>query len=153
VEVHLIERNIVDGGLCLAQEFEGPERKCARIGWQRRLVQDFADHRQGTAVLVRRTRRVFVVMRVFVIMMMVIVIMIARMIVRRVGVVAIHQHARFSRADAASVYGIKDECCAEAEGRGGLLEERGRDASVDQGAEEHVSTEPGEAFEIANAHG
>jgi hypothetical protein len=33
-----------------------------------------------------------------------------------------------------------------------LLEERGRDASVDQGAEQHVSTEPGEAFEIANTH-
>jgi hypothetical protein len=98
-------------------------------------------------------RRVFVVMRVFVIMMMVIVIMTVRMIVRRVDVVAIHEHARFSRADAASVNGIKDEGRAEAEGRGGLLEERGRDASVDEGAEQHVSTEPGEAFEIANAHG
>jgi hypothetical protein len=153
VEVHLIERDIVDGGFRLAQEFEGTERKCARIGWQRRVVQDFADHRQGTAVLVRRTRRVFVVMRVFVIMMMVIVIMTIRMIVRRVRVVAIHEHARFSRADATSIYGIKDKGCAEVERRGGLLEERGRDASVDEGAEQHVSTEPGEAFEIANAHG
>jgi hypothetical protein len=153
VEVHLIERDIVDSGLRLAQEFEGTERKCTRIGWQRPLVQNFANHRQGTAVLVRMTRRVFVVMRMFVIMMMVIVIMIVRMIVRRVRVVAIHQHARFARADAASIYGIEDECSAEAEGRGGLLEERGRDASIDEGTEQHVSTEAGEAFEIANAHG
>jgi hypothetical protein len=89
----------------------------------------------------------------FMIIMMVIVIVTVRMIVRHVGLVAIHQHAHFSRADAASVNGIKDESRAEAEGRGGLLEERGRDASVDEGAEQHVSTEPGEAFEIANAHG
>ena len=50
---------------------------------------------------------------------------VAIMIARRVGVVTIHQHARFSRTDAAAIYGIEDEGCAEIEGRGGLLEERG----------------------------
>ena len=75
------------------------------------------------------------------------------MIVLRVGILAADQHARLARADAAAIYGIKDEGCAEVERRGGLLQERGRDASVDEGAEQHVSTEPGEAFEIANAHG
>ena len=97
------------------------------------------------------------------VMMIVVVIMRMDMIVRRVGVVAVmivlrvgiiaaDQHARFSRADAAAIYGVEDEGRAEIEGRGGLLEERGRDASVDQGTEQHVTAEPGKAFEIANAH-
>jgi hypothetical protein len=34
-----------------------------------------------------------------------------------------------------------------------LLEEFGRDAGVEQGAEEHVTAEAGKAFEIANTHG
>jgi hypothetical protein len=77
---------------------------------------------------------------------------VAVMIVRRVGFVAVDKYARLACADAAAIYGIEDEGCAEIEGRGGLLEERGRDAGFDQGAEQHVSTEPGEAFEIANTH-
>jgi hypothetical protein len=58
-----------------------------------------------------------------------------------------------ARADATAVYGVEDKGCAEVEKGGGLLQERGRDASVDEGAEQHVSTEPGEAFKITNAHG
>jgi hypothetical protein len=77
---------------------------------------------------------------------------VAVMIVLRVGIIAADQHARFSRTDAAAIYGIEDEGRAEIEGCGGLLEKRGRDAGVDQGTEQHVSTEPGEAFEIANTH-
>jgi hypothetical protein len=74
-------------------------------------------------------------------------------IVRCVGFVTVDQHARFAGADAAAVYRIEDEDCAEIEGRGRLLKERNGDAGVDQGAEEHVTAEAGEAFEIANAHG
>ncbi len=94
--------------------------------------------------------RGFVVVRMRVIVMMMIVV---AMIVRRVGFVAVDQHMGFARADAAAIYGIEREGCAEIERRGGLLEERGGDASIDQGAEQHVSADAGEAFEIADAHG
>jgi hypothetical protein len=106
---------------------------------------------------------VIVIVRVSVIMMMVGVFMrmgmivrgigfVAVMIVRRVGILAVDEHACLARADAAAIHGLEDEGCAEIEGHGGLLEERRRDTSVDEGAKQHVSTEPGKAFEIANTH-
>ena len=82
----------------------------------------------------------------------IVVVVMAVVIVGRVGILAVDEDAGFARCDAASIYGIEDEGCAEMEGRGGLLEESGGDAGVDQGAEEHVSAEAGEAFEITNAH-
>ena len=96
-------------------------------------------------VLVIVAMHVLVAVRVFV-MMVELVFMRMGMIVLRVGILAANQHARLARADAAAVYGIKDEGCTEVERGGGLLQEGRRDASVDEGAEQHVSTEPGEAF-------
>jgi hypothetical protein len=100
--------------------------------------------------------RVFVVMRMLVIMrvrvMMVLVVLVMRVLVRCVGVMAADEYAGLARGDAAAVYGIKDKGCAEVERRGGLLKQCRRDAGVDQGAEQHVSAEAGEAFEITNAH-
>ncbi len=86
-------------------------------------------------------------------MVLVIMFVCRRMIVRRVGFPAVNHYAGFARADAAAVYGFKGERCAEIERRGGLLQQRGRDAGADEGAEQHVSTDAGEAFEIADAHG
>src|ERR1700733_9940662 len=171
--MYLIEWRIVDGGLSLAEELEGSKGERAGIGCERRFIENLADGREVAAVLVCMAGPVLVIVRMFV-MLIVVVIMgmgmivrgigfvavmtvrrvavVAVMIVLRVGIIAADQHARFSRADAATIYGIEDEGRAEIEGRGGLLEERGRDAGVDQGAEQHVSTEPGEAFEIANTH-
>ena len=154
VKMYLIEWHIVDGGLGFAEQLEGAECERASIGGQRRRLQDVANGRQVAAVLMDRRRRGFMVVRMrMIVMMVVIVFMRVGMIVGRVGFVAIDQHASLARADAAAIYGIKGEGCAEVERGGGLLEERGRDAGVDQGAEEHVSAEAGEAFEIANAHG
>jgi hypothetical protein len=87
--------------------------------------------------------------------MMVVVIMFVRvgMIGRSISVVAVDQYTDLAGADAAAVYGFEGEGCAEVERGSGLLEELGRDTSVDQGTEEHVSAEAGEAFEIANVHG
>ena len=177
--MYLIEWRIVDGGLSLAEELEGSKGERAGIGCERRFIEDLADGREVAAVLVCMAGPVLVIVRMFVavrvfVMMIVVVIMgmgmivrgigfvavmtvrrvavVAAMIVLRVGIIAADQHARFSRADAAAICGIEDEVCAEIEGRGGLLEERGRDASVDQGTEEHVTAEPGKAFEIANTH-
>ena len=111
--------------------------------------------------------RMSVVVRVWVIVMMVImivrvgvgmvvrgvvIVVVAVVVVGRVGILAIDENTGFARCDAASIYGIEDEGCAEMEGRGGLLEESGGDAGVDQGAQEHVSAEASEAFEITNAH-
>jgi hypothetical protein len=77
----------------------------------------------------------------------------AIMIVGGVGVLTFHQHASFARGDATAVDGIKDECRAQVECRGGLLKKRGRDTGVDESAEEHVPAEAGKAFEIADTHG
>jgi hypothetical protein len=159
VEVHLIEGNIVDGGFGVAQELERAKSECASLGQQRRGLQDGADGRQVAAMLVRMSGSVYVVMRVRMIVIMIVGVgmvvrcVVAAVIVRRVGIVAADEHARFAGADAAAVYRIEDEGCAEIECGGGLLKKRNGDAGVDQGAEEHVTTEAGEAFEIANAHG
>src|SRR3954454_19075218 len=68
----------------------------------------------------------------------------AVMIMERVGFAAVEEHSGLARADAAAIYRIEDQGCAEIEGRGGLLEQRGRYAGVDKGAEQHVATEAGE---------
>src|SRR6476646_9965851 len=70
-----------------------------------------------------------------------------------VSVMAFDQHARFARAAAAAIYGFKDESCTEVEGCGRFLEQRGGDAGGGQGAEQHVTAQTGEAFEIADTHG
>jgi hypothetical protein len=94
----------------------------------------------------------FVMMRMRMIVRGVVVLVVAVVIAGRVGIVTIDQHAGFARADAAAIYRIEDEGRGEIEGRGRLLQERGRDAGVDQGAEQHVSAKAGEAFEIADTH-
>jgi hypothetical protein len=142
--MHLINGNIVDGGFGLAEKLEGAKGERASLGWERGVVKDFADGRQVVAVLMGMARRVLVVVRMFVIMgMRVIMIMRVGMVVRgvvvvviagRIGFVTIDEHASFARCDAAAVYGIEDESRGEIEGRGGLLEERGGDAGVNQGA-------------------
>jgi hypothetical protein len=75
------------------------------------------------------------------------------MIVSRIRVLSIHQHAGFLRRDAAAIYGLEDKGCAEVERGGGLLQEFRRGAGADERAQEHVSAETGKAFEMANAHG
>jgi hypothetical protein len=53
VKMYLIEWHIVDGGFRLAEKLESAEREEARIGGERRFVQDFADGRQVAAVVMR----------------------------------------------------------------------------------------------------
>jgi hypothetical protein len=107
----------------------------------------------------RMAGRGFVIVRVFVMMVLVIMeglfIMIMRvgMIVRRVGFMAVDEHAGLARADAAAIDGFKDQGCAQVERRRRLLEQRGRDTGADEGAEQHVPAQAGEAFEIADTHG
>jgi hypothetical protein len=154
MKMYLIQWHIVDGGFGFAEKFEGAERECAGLVRQRRVVENFANSRQIAAVLMRVIRGVFVIMRVRMIVMMLMLVFVRMgMIVRRIGFVAADQYTDLAGADAAAVYGFEGEGCAEVERGSGLLEELGRDTSVDQSAEEHVSAEAGEAFEIANAHG
>ena len=79
--------------------------------------------------------------------------MVMVMIAWGVGVVTIHQHTSLTRGDAAAIHGLKDQGRSQVECRGGLLEERRRDADVDESAEQHVAAEAGKAFEIADTHG
>jgi hypothetical protein len=102
------------------------------------MVQDVADGRQIAAVLMC--------------VMVATLVMVIMMRIGRIGFMAVDRHSRFLRADAAAIYRFKGERRAEIEGRGGFGEERGRDAGIDQGAEEHIAADAGEAFEIADTH-
>ncbi len=150
--MYLIQWHIVDGGFGFAEELEGAECEVASLRRQWRRLQNGANGGQVAAVAMDRIQRGFMVVRMRMIVMMMVVIMRVGMIARRVGFVAVDPHMSFARADAAAVYRIEGEGCAEIERGSGLLKKFRRDAGVDQGAEEHVTAEAGEAFEIANAH-
>jgi hypothetical protein len=133
--MYLIEWHIVDGGFSGTEELKGAKGEGASLGGQRCVVKDFADGGQGAAVFA-------------IVMAMVRV----GMVVRRVGITIADQDAGFARGDTAAIHGFEAEGCAEIERGGGLLEERGGNTGIDESAEEHVSTQAGEAFEIADAH-
>ena len=65
---------------------------------------------------------------------------------------AVNPDVNFRGGDPAA-HDFRDfQSCADTQGRYGLLEQFRRNPSVDQGAEEHVAADPGEAFEVGNPH-
>ena len=112
----LVEGDIVDGGFGLAEEFEGTEREGACLGRERRSVEDLANGRQVTAVLVRMLLlvpvRLLVRVRMIVRVGMVVRGVMAVVIVGCLGIVAIDEHACLAGCDAAAIYRIEDEGCA-----------------------------------------
>jgi hypothetical protein len=69
-----------------------------------------------------------------------------------VGEMTVLQHVHFCAADATPINGFDLQACAELERQGRLHQHRGWNTGVEQGAEEHVAGDPGEAFEISDAH-
>ena len=61
------------------------------------------------------------------------------------GETAVLENMDLGGGDAAAVYGFELQACVDVEGSGGVLEHMFGDAGVDQGAEEHVAGDPGEA--------
>jgi hypothetical protein len=59
----------------------------------------------------------------------------------------------FGAGDSAAVYFLDLERGAEVEGGGGFVEDGGVDAGVEEGSEEHVAADAGEAIEVGDAHG
>src|SRR5882757_1051993 len=59
----------------------------------------------------------------------------------------------FCAGDSAAIDLFYLEAGVEIEGEGGLVEDRGIEAGVDEGSEEHVTTDAGEAVEVGDAHG
>ncbi len=59
----------------------------------------------------------------------------------------------FGAGDAAAVDLFDFEGRAEVEGGGGVVEDLRVEAGVDEGSEEHVATDAGEAVEVGDAHG
>ena len=70
-----------------------------------------------------------------------------------VGEVVAFEDMDFAGGDAAAVYFLDFEGGVEVEGGGGLVEDLGVDSGVDEGSEEHVATDAGEAVEVGDAHG
>src|ERR1700690_3592599 len=64
----------------------------------------------------------------------------------------IHDHIDFGRGDAAAVYFRNFQARANVQGGYGFFEKSGRDSGVDEGSEEHVAADAGEAVEVGNAH-
>jgi hypothetical protein len=151
--MYLIEWHVVDGCFGLAKELKGAECERAGIGRQRRSIQNGADGGQGAAVPMLVI--VLVIDRMVVAVMMVFMTLLRRLgiIVGRIGVLSVDQHAGFLRGDTAAIDGLEDEGRAKVERGGRVLKEFRRNTSVNQSTEEHVSTKAGKTFEIANAHG
>ncbi len=59
----------------------------------------------------------------------------------------------FCGGDSAAVDFFYLEGGVEIEGGGGLVEDGGIEAGVDEGSEKHVTTDAGEAVEVGDAHG
>ena len=59
----------------------------------------------------------------------------------------------FGAGDAAAVDLFDLEGGAEVEGGGGVVEDLRVEAGVEEGSEEHVATDAGEAVEVGDAHG
>ena len=59
----------------------------------------------------------------------------------------------FGAGDAAAVYLFDLEGGSEVEGGGGIVEDLRVEAGVEEGSEEHVTTDAGEAVEVGDAHG
>jgi hypothetical protein len=70
-----------------------------------------------------------------------------------VGEVVAEHDVDFGAGDAAAVDFFDLESGAEVEGCGGVVEDLGVDSGVDEGAEEHVAADAGEAVEIGDTHG
>lgn len=68
------------------------------------------------------------------------------------GQVCAVEDVDFGGGDSAAVYFFDFEGRAEIEGGGGFVEDLGVYSGVDEGSEEHVATDAGEAVQIGDAH-
>ena len=69
------------------------------------------------------------------------------------GQLAAFEDVDFGAGDAAAVDFFDFEGRAEVEGGGGVVEDLRIEAGVEEGSEEHVATDAGEAVEVGDAHG
>ncbi len=69
------------------------------------------------------------------------------------GEVVAFEDMDFGAGDAAAVYGLDAEGGVKVEGCGGLVEDARGDAGFEEGSEEHVAGDAGEAVEIGEALG
>ena len=69
------------------------------------------------------------------------------------GQLAVFEDLDFGAGDAAAVDFFDFEGRAQVEGGGGVVEDLRVEAGVEEGSEEHVTTDAGEAVEVCDAHG
>lgn len=69
------------------------------------------------------------------------------------GELAVFEDVYFGAGDAAAIDFFDLEGRSEVDGGGGVVQDLRIEASVEEGTEEHVATDAGEAIEVGDAHG
>ena len=106
-------------------------------------------------VIVTVVMVMMVIIMVVIVAMSVIVLVLVRMCVRACGFGRLAfggQDIDFCGVDAAAVDAVQIEMNAEVERVDGSLENRDRNAGIDERGEKHVSADAGEAVEIDDLH-
>ncbi len=179
VEVDLFDVYVVDFGFAGAEEFEGLDGGGFDFGGEAGGLDEFADDGEGAAVgviviMTVALVRFFVGVGVagfvevlgfgcvvgvgfggaLVLEVSVVCVGVGEVVdVRVFGQLAVFEDVDFGAGDAAAVDFFDFEGGAEVEGGGGVVEDLRVEAGVEEGSEEHVATDAGEAVEVGDAHG
>jgi len=78
---------------------------------------------------------------------------IVRVLMSRLGDVAVIEHVNFRSRDAAAVHLLNAQRRADIEGAHGLFKHGRGNARIEQGTQKHVAGSTGKAFEISETHG
>jgi len=99
----------------------------------------------------RSVRMPGIVMMMVVCMRMMMVVALCRFVLR-FGAFSIHEHVNPGCRDAAAIDAADAQLSADVERGNRALQQIFADAGMKQGAEDHVSADSGETFEISNTH-
>src|SRR6266702_6885764 len=172
VEVDFFDGDVVDFGFACAEEFEGVDGGLFDGGGEGCGVDQVADYCEGAAVGVLVLRlvgmgmivRMIVCVAGFVLVLGfgVVLVGVGLLMVRRVvlggrdlgffGELCAFIDVNLCGGDSAAVYLFYLEGGVEVQGGGGLVQDGGIEAGVDEGSEEHVAADAGEAVEVGDAH-
>lgn len=169
VEVNFFYADVVDFGFGGAEEFEGLDGGLFDGGWEgcggdevaddgeRAVVGVFLVVRVGMAglVLVLGFGMVLVGVCVLVggVCFFVFVAMCLLGELSALGEVCAFVDVDLGGGDSAAVYFFDLEGCVEVQGGYGVVEDLWVDSGVEEGSEEHVATDAGEAVEVSDTHG
>jgi hypothetical protein len=155
VEMNFFYVYVVDLCFAGAQEFECPDGGCFDCGGKVRCVDEGADCGQRTAVVMLVFVGVIVAVACFVIvpgLWLVLVGGFGHWGRIRFGQLCAFEDVNPGRGDSAAVGFFDLQGRAKIEGGCGFVEDIGFEASIDEGSEEHVTTDACEAVQVSDTH-